>query len=142
MQGNHVHAPPIIYPEPSWISLLFPFARLTYHLLHVMFVLLRLLFKSFVIRLERRRENHLVFVFMSVAMTSCGTSETYWGMFLALECQEYVTVTGGCLKRGAQVAARRIDGRMYVLMEKKDWGQPSSSGFVSFPHSYRSSGEH
>jgi hypothetical protein len=25
------------------------------------------------------------------------------------------------LKRGAQVAVHRMDGRMYVLMEKKDW---------------------
>jgi len=65
---------------------------------------------------------------MSVAMTSYGTSETYWGMFPALEFQESVTVTGGCLKRGAQVAAHTIGGRMYVLMEKKDWVSQAARG--------------
>ena len=97
-------------------------------LLHVMFVLLHVLLHEFVIRLERCRENHLFCVSMSVAMTSYGTSETYWGMFPALEVQESVTVTGGCLKRGEQVAARRIDGRMYVLMEKKGWVSQAALG--------------
>ena len=75
-----------------------------------------------------QRENHFVFVFMSVAMALCSTSETYWGMFLALEFQESVTVTGGCLKRGAQVAVHTIDGRMYVLMEKRDWVSQAARG--------------
>ena len=66
--------------------------------------------------------------FMSVEMSSYGTSATYWGMFLALDFQETVTVTGGCLKRGAQVAVHRMDGRMYVLMEKKDWVSQASRG--------------
>ena len=37
-------------------------------------------------------------------------------------------MTGGCLKRGAQVAVHRIDGRMYVLMEKTDWVSQAARG--------------
>ena len=65
---------------------------------------------------------------MSVEMSSYGTSATYWGMFPALDFQETVTVTGGCLKRGAQVAVHRMDGRIYVLMEMKDWVSQASRG--------------
>ena len=32
------------------------------------------------------------------------------------------------MKRGAQVAVHRMDGRMYVLMEKKDWVSQASRG--------------
>ena len=39
-----------------------------------------------------------------------------------------MTVAGGRLKRGAQVAVHRMDGRMYVLMEKKDWVSQASRG--------------
>ena len=94
-----------------------------------MFVLLHLLLHYFVIWLERCRVgNNVLFTCMSVDMTSYGTSATYLGMFIALEFQEYVTVTGGCLKRVAQVAAHRIDGRMYVLMEKTDWVSQAARG--------------
>ena len=37
-------------------------------------------------------------------------------------------MTGGCLKRGAQVAVHRMDGRMYVLIEKSDWVSQASRG--------------
>ena len=47
---------------------------------------------------------------------------------MRLEFEESVTVTGGCLKRGAQAAVHRIDGRMYVLMEKTDWVSQAARG--------------
>ena len=129
IEGSHDIAPLIIYPKPSWISISLPFARLSCHVWHVMFVLLHLLLQYVVVWLERCRVgNHWVFLFMSVEMTSYGTSATYWGMMSDLGFQEIITVTGGCLKRGARVAVHRMDGIMYVLMEKSDWLSQSALG--------------
>ena len=100
IEGNHVLAPPIIYQKPSWISLSLPIARLSYHLLHVMFMLLHLFYIIPSFGLRCRVGSNLVFDFMSVAMTSYGTSATYWGMFTAFG------VSGICNRDGRLLEAR------------------------------------
>ena len=61
---------------------------------------------------SRVHENSVLhFVpFMAAPMTSFGQAATYWGMFPALDFQETVTVTGGCLERGAQVPVQQFIG--------------------------------
>ena len=66
--------------------------------------------------------------FMVAAMTSFDESSTYWGMLPTLAFQDTVTVTGGCLKRGAQVVVHRYHGRLYVLVENSEWVSQASLG--------------
>ena len=49
-------------------------------------------------------------------------------MFPTLEFKDTVTVTGGCLKRGAQVAVRRFHGRLFVLVENSEWVSQAALG--------------
>ncbi len=49
-------------------------------------------------------------------------------MFPEVQFQDTVTVTGGCLKRGQPVTVHRVDGIMYVLMEKSEWVSHASVG--------------
>jgi hypothetical protein len=65
---------------------------------------------------------------MVAAMTSFEESSAYWGMFPTLAFEDAVTVTGGCLKRGAQVAVRRFHGRLFVLVENSEWVSQAALG--------------
>ena len=49
-------------------------------------------------------------------------------MFPSLVFGEAVIVTGCALKRGAQVEVQRIDGQLYVLMDKSEWACQAAMG--------------
>ena len=78
-------------------------------------------------RLHETSVLHFV-AFMAAAMTSFEESSTYWGMFPTLAFEDTVTVTGGCLKRGAQVAVRRFHGRLFVLVVNSEWVSQAALG--------------
>ena len=54
-------------------------------------------------------------------MSSLPALSNFRGMFPALNFREVVIVTGCALQRGAQVEVQRIDGQLYMLLDKSGW---------------------